>query len=74
MQLISNDKFKSVFHRVLVKIQVGDSLRVYGPIKELISEENSPIYSERLPDTTIRKGLTGLLHYHISSCEVGHTP
>lgn len=69
LQLISNGRFKSVEHRVLAN-QVGPrvsvacffstglhpSTKLYGPIKELLSDENPSKYKE----TTTRDYLT---HY-----------
>lgn len=59
LQLVTNDKFKSAHHRVLAKevgprisvacnfrppLQEGVSPRLFGPIQELLSEENPALY------------------------------
>ncbi|XP_022924231.1 1-aminocyclopropane-1-carboxylate oxidase homolog 1-like [Cucurbita moschata] len=89
MQLITNDRFKSVNHRVVSKHEgprisvagifstlVLPSNKLYGPIKELLSEENPAIYRE----TTVRDfsiqfrsdglGTSTLKHYKLNQAEV----
>ncbi|CAL5347390.1 unnamed protein product [Camellia sinensis] len=67
LQIISNDKFRSVDHRVLAN-NVGPRISVafffsgafatpklYGPIKELITEQNPPLYRNFLVSEYIGK-------------------
>ncbi|KAE8650332.1 hypothetical protein Csa_011508 [Cucumis sativus] len=85
LQLISNDKFVSSIHRVLAtrngpRVSVAtffstgyaETFKLYGPIEELLSEQNPPKYKQ----TTVRdyrlyfskKGLDGmdpLTHFRI---------
>ncbi|XP_075098530.1 1-aminocyclopropane-1-carboxylate oxidase homolog [Nicotiana tabacum] len=85
LQLISNDKYKSIEHRVLTnkvgpRISIASffgtgplaSSRIYGPIEELLSEDNPPKYrATTLKDFfeySSQKGLDGnsnLSHYRI---------
>ncbi|RZC44241.1 hypothetical protein C5167_037181 [Papaver somniferum] len=87
LQLISNDKFKSAEHRVLAnrsgpRISVAcflhakssDNTKIYGPLKEILSEENPPIYKYIMMKEYIehyaKKGLGGvsaLDHFKLSS-------
>ncbi|XP_041007302.1 1-aminocyclopropane-1-carboxylate oxidase homolog 1-like [Juglans microcarpa x Juglans regia] len=77
LQLISNDRYKSVEHRVLAnnigpRVSVAcfftphlyPSTRIYGPIRELLSEDSPPVYRETSVQDFVtyydQKGLDGV--------------
>jgi len=67
LQIISNDKFKSVEHRVVANIKgprisaagffagAFASPRLYGPIKQLLSKENPQLYKDFTSSDAIEK-------------------
>eukprot|EP00257_Ricinus_communis_P009983 XP_002529305.3 uncharacterized protein LOC8276157 [Ricinus communis] len=83
LQLISNDKFKSSMHRVLSnrigpRISVASffstgfqkSSKLFGPIKELLSEDNPPIYRETAVydfATSLKDGKGGLQNFKLQT-------
>ncbi|CAO2832273.1 unnamed protein product [Amaranthus hypochondriacus] len=79
-QMVSNDQLKSVYHRVIAK-NVGprislplffnglfSSKKIYGPIKELISEENPAIYK----DFTIEEMMTYFFSKSLDDLGIEH--
>ncbi|XP_052117496.1 deacetoxyvindoline 4-hydroxylase [Arachis duranensis] len=81
MQLITNDKFMSAKHRVVAqkvgpRVSVSCSLRqhvqnecpkMYGPIKELVTKENPPIYKEMKMSDLVKLVYTTKLDYDVFS-------
>ncbi|KAL8104940.1 hypothetical protein AgCh_028920 [Apium graveolens] len=85
LQLITNDRFKSVEHRVVsnhigprvsvacfFSTSLRPSTKLYGPIKELVSEDDPPKYRETTVQDFVSysflKGLDGesrLLHFRL---------
>ncbi|KAK1379861.1 1-aminocyclopropane-1-carboxylate oxidase-like [Heracleum sosnowskyi] len=87
LQLITNDRFKSVEHRVVANhvgprvsvacffstsLMPSTKSKLYGPIKELVSEDNPPKYKEitvqDFASYSFSKGLDGksrLLHFRL---------
>ncbi|KAG8370395.1 hypothetical protein BUALT_Bualt14G0112500 [Buddleja alternifolia] len=73
LQLVSNGKFKSIKHRAIAsligpRISVAcffsgpiNGAKIYGPIEELISEENPAIYREVMLSEYVAKFLTTTL-------------
>ncbi|KAI3996730.1 hypothetical protein MKX01_041030 [Papaver californicum] len=90
LQLISNDKFKGAEHRVLANRDVprvsvacflnakfSNNTKIYGPIKEILSEENPPIYRsitmKEYAENFFRKkrdGVSTLNHFKLSESNV----